>query len=289
MTNKSEKSSIFFLKNADKSLEGLSFKGFDAICCDTQWLSNCINEHDINWIKSRLYNKDSYLTVFIKNRTDEANDCIEFEKHFTTAVNIYFNSNIYIPVCVNNLNDNSGQAQCKIENFPEIYGFSDNNFCELNPDQKDKLQQFLNLYNYEEFESTLKSAVDFFYLCLQSDNINIRFILLISVLETLFSSLNSKSELKYRVTRNMAVFLGRDIENSREIFADMRKFYDYRSDFIHAGITEHITRETFIKLSEYVRLTLKKMIINRDVIGDKKTYLELLNESAFGSNPYNIE
>ncbi|MEL7569962.1 MAG: hypothetical protein AAGU14_05305 [Eubacteriaceae bacterium] len=68
----------------------------------------------------------------------------------------------------------------------------------------------------------------------------------------------------------------------------MRKFYDYLSDFIHAGITEHITRETLIKLSEYVLLTLKKMIISRDIIGDKKTYLELLNESAFGSNPYKI-
>lgn len=286
MINQFEKTNIFFLKNAAKSLEGLHFKGFETKHADTQWLSSYIDINDINWIKSKLYNKDNCFIVFIKNRTDKGNNCVDFEKHFTTAVNIVFNSNIYVSMSARDLSNDNKHT---IENFPAIYGFSDDNFCKINSEEKKELQHFINLYNYEEFENTLKSAVDFFYLCLQSDNINIRFILLISALETLFSSVNSKSELKYRVTRNTAVFLGLDLENSRDVFSDMRKFYDYRSDFIHAGITEHIKRDALIKLSEYVRLTLKKMIINRDIIGDKKTYLELLNQSAFGSNPYNID
>jgi hypothetical protein len=95
--------------------------------------------------------------------------------------------------------------------------------------------------------------LDFFYLCLRTDNISLRFVLLISFLEILFIPDGVTNELGYRASRNTAVFLGKTNEESNYIVEKINHFYKHRSHYIHSGVSDKITRETLYELSEYVR------------------------------------
>jgi len=124
------------------------------------------------------------------------------------------------------------------------------------------------------------------YLQLTFDNFEISydipqpalsFLALMVSMESLFNP--GDYELRYRISRSTAVLLGKDKEDSKRIYKDMRDFYDIRSKIVHTGKTNELNDGDVPKLRFYVRESIKK--INRINIG-KEELLQLLHSYGFG-------
>lgn len=63
---------------------------------------------------------------------------------------------------------------------------------------------------------------------------NVAIIMLITCLEIIFHP-GDKDELKYRIARNVAVFLGKIEDESNLLFEEVKRLYDLRSSLVHAG------------------------------------------------------
>lgn len=100
-------------------------------------------------------------------------------------------------------------------------------------------------------------------------------------LETLFNP--GRQELRYRVSRNTAVILGKEKEDSEKIFREIKKLYDKRSDIVHTGKSNTINEEDLLKLRHYVRESIKEII---KIDKNKDELLELLNSCGFGEKSW---
>ena len=123
----------------------------------------------------------------------------------------------------------------------------------------------------------LQLAFENFELSYQTNNINLSFLSLIISLETLFNP--SEQELRYRISRNTAVLLGKDKDDSKLILSDIKKLYDKRSKIVHTGKPNAVNENDLLKLRYYVRESVKKInIINKN----KDELLDILNICGFG-------
>ena len=128
-------------------------------------------------------------------------------------------------------------------------------------------------------ESFLQLAFENYTLSYEIANIALSFLTLMISLETLLNP--SSSELRYRISRNTAVLLGIDEDESKKIFAEIKLFYNKRSEVVHAGKSKTIKKENLLKLRHYVRESIKKMHLMKR---SKDEILDLLNSSEFGKN-----
>jgi len=139
------------------------------------------------------------------------------------------------------------------------------------------LQKFIKETELPFRESFLQLAFDNFELSYETHNINLSFLTLMVSLETLLNP--GKQELRYRISRNTAVLLGRDKAYSKKIFREIKDLYDKRSKIVHAGRSDVIKKEDLLKLRHYVRESIKKIY----KIGmDKNSVIDLLNCCGFG-------
>jgi len=128
-------------------------------------------------------------------------------------------------------------------------------------------------------ESFLQLAFENYTLSYEIANRALSFLTLMISLETLLNP--SSSELRYRISRNTAVLLGTDEDESKKIFAEIKLFYDKRSEVVHTGKSKTIKKENLLKLRYYVRESIKKMyLINKS----KEEILDQLNSSGFENN-----
>jgi len=89
--------------------------------------------------------------------------------------------------------------------------------------------------------------------------------------------------LRYRISRNTAVLLGKDKDDSERIFSEIRDLYDKRSKIVHTGKSGIINDKDLLKLRYYVRGSIKE--INK--IGKNKNgLLDMLNSCGFGERPW---
>lgn len=118
-------------------------------------------------------------------------------------------------------------------------------------------------------------------------------LLLVTCLEILYHP-GDKDELKNRIARNAAVFLGRDRADSSKIFDDIRSLYDLRSSLVHSG--EVRVKKKLLNDSELIpfivqlRSIMSKSIIKyKTSVVDKNVsrekYFIQLNEGGFGDDP----
>ena len=139
------------------------------------------------------------------------------------------------------------------------------------------LHMFIQNVKLPFVESFLQLAFENFELSYQTPNLNLSFLSLMVSLETLFNP--GGRELRYRISRNAAVLLGKDKESSKKIFSEIKILYDKRSAIIHTGKSNIIDKEDLLKLRHYVRESIKG--INK--IGkNKNEILDLLNSCGFG-------
>lgn len=143
------------------------------------------------------------------------------------------------------------------------------------------LQEFILNIKLPFTNPSLQLAFENFELSYQTHNINLSFLSLMMGLETLFNP--GEQELRYRISRNVAVLLGKDKKDSKTIFRDIKELYDKRSKIVHTGETNIIQEKDLLKLRQYLRESVKE--INK--IGKNKSeLLSLLNLCGFGERPW---
>lgn len=129
-------------------------------------------------------------------------------------------------------------------------------------------------------ESFLKLAFENFELSYGIQFTNLSFLSLMICLETLFNP--GGGELKYRISRNTAVLLGKDYDETKLIFSDIKKFYNKRSKIVHTGKSNIVNKEDLLKLRYYVRESIKE--ISR-IDKKKDELLDILNSCGYGEKP----
>lgn len=152
--------------------------------------------------------------------------------------------------------------------FDSIYTLEDS--------ETQELQEFIQNTKLPFNEPFLQLAFENFELSYQTQNLNLSFLSLMISLETLF---NPGSELRYRISRNVAVVLGKDKKHAKSIFSDIKNLYNQRSEIVHSGKSNIINKEDLFKLRRYVR----NSIIEIYKIGKSKDeLLEILDSYGFG-------
>jgi hypothetical protein len=127
----------------------------------------------------------------------------------------------------------------------------------------------------------LQLAFDSFNLSYEIHNLNLIFLSLMISLESMFNL--NRSEVAFQVSRNCAVLLGRDKEDSEQIFKDIKSLYGKRSNIIHGSKDKVIAKEDIMNLRQYVRQSIKEI----NFIGvDRKELLNTLNSCGFGQRPW---
>lgn len=123
----------------------------------------------------------------------------------------------------------------------------------------------------------LHLAFENFELSYGIPDMQLAFLVLMIGLETLLNP--SQYEVRHRISRNTAVLLGENRANSEEIFTEVKKLYDKRSEIVHSGKRSIVVRGDFLKLRDYLRKAIIK--INR-IEMEKNEITDLLDSHGFG-------
>jgi hypothetical protein len=123
----------------------------------------------------------------------------------------------------------------------------------------------------------LHLAFENFELSYEILDMQLAFLVLMIGLETLLNP--SHYEVRYRVSRNIAVLLGKNRGNSEEIFAQAKKLYDKRSDIVHSGKRRIIEKEDLLKLRDHLRKAIKEI---HHIGKEKSEITALLDSHGFG-------
>jgi Apea-like HEPN len=108
-------------------------------------------------------------------------------------------------------------------------------------------------------------------------DMRLRFLSLMIALEILLNA--DRGELRYRVSRNLAVLIGRDEAHAANVFKEAKALYDVRSKLVHTGHDVDLTGDSVRDLETLVRgalLRLSRMGLEKDDL------LARLNASGFG-------
>lgn len=127
-------------------------------------------------------------------------------------------------------------------------------------------QDYLHLA-YEHFEESYSSR-----------NPNLKFLSLMIALEVLFN--DGPQELRYRVSRAVALVLGTDRHQARGLFKEAQSLYDKRSKLVHTGKSGVVRAEDVVRLRCLVRQSI--LAINRWGC-TKESLSKSLTESGFGA------
>jgi hypothetical protein len=131
-------------------------------------------------------------------------------------------------------------------------------------------------------EKSLQFAFDNYQMSYGRYFTGIQFLLLMISMESLFSP-DDKGEFTYRISRNSAVLIGKDKDDSKSIFDAMKKLYKKRSIILHTGESNIVSKDDLLKLRDFVRRSIKEFY----KIGlNKKNLMNELDSSGFGEKPW---
>ena len=109
-----------------------------------------------------------------------------------------------------------------------------------------------------------------------------KFIMHVCILEMF---IDGNSELSHRLSRSIAVFLGKTEADAVDIFNSMKSLYNLRSKFLHEGkdITEDKDFELESKAQEYARKLIVELIqVSKNSDNSLSTIRDKTNKSGFG-------
>ncbi len=112
-------------------------------------------------------------------------------------------------------------------------------------------KDILDACNNPDFEQIVQMYLDSFMM----ENAETAFVVLCVILEKLFGS--PDGELTYRISRETALFLSSDRNEMRDIYSQVKKLYNCRSKYVHAG--KKIEWEHLFELREIVRKIIVHM------------------------------
>ncbi len=143
------------------------------------------------------------------------------------------------------------------------------------------LQTFIQSIKFPFTNPSLRLAHQNFEMAYSIYHKDLSFLALMISMESLFNP--GGSELTYRISRNTAVLIGRDRDDSRKIFRKMKKLYGKRCDIVHKGKPNAVTEDDVKDLRDYVIRSIKEFY---NIGKSKDEILELLNSSGFGDRPW---
>lgn len=151
--------------------------------------------------------------------------------------------------------------------------------------ERNEIQEFYKKV-VENKSENIKNMLDFFHESYRITNSYIAFILRVVILEML---IDGNAELNYRLSRSVAVLLGKTKEESFGIYDKCKKIYSQRSKYLHEGQTEKITPEYQLLALDYSRRVIANLIeIVNNNIGIKEIR-DILHTSGLGDNPFNVK
>lgn len=144
--------------------------------------------------------------------------------------------------------------------------------------EKEALSQFLKKYNTPLKPDFLQLAFENLNQSYSVEHDELAFLTLMIGVEVIFN--DGKQELKYRITRGMAVLLG-SVYDPHEIYQSMRKLYDKRSRLVHTAKHDDLLFDDIGRL----RFLLRAAILRLLELGIAKEKLsETLTISGFGDD-----
>lgn len=153
----------------------------------------------------------------------------------------------------------------------------------LTENEKTLINDFYSKTYKKKHNKIVSKMIPLFHDSYRIFSTELKFTLRVTILEIL---LEGNNELKFRLSRTVAVLLGKDKEESEEIFEKFKKIYDARSDFLHNGEVKKIDANVFIDALNISRRIIANLMYIED---DLKTIFAKVNSSGFGSNPYKVE
>lgn len=156
----------------------------------------------------------------------------------------------------------------------------DRTLFKLENDEVNQSQDFLNKVKMP-FEKKLQLAFESFELSYESHSAALSFLSLMIAMEVMLN--RGKDELRYTISRNAAVLLGKDKDDSERVFKEVRGLYDKRSKLVHEGSANKVSLKDVLGLRHYVRETIKEM---QRIGRDPKEIHDILNTCGFGQRPW---
>ncbi len=130
-------------------------------------------------------------------------------------------------------------------------------------------------------DGSLQLAFDSFELSYETHSAALNFLSLMIAMEVMLN--RGKDELRYTISRNAAILLGKDKDDSERVFKEVRDLYDKRSKLVHEGSANKISPKDVLMLRHYVRQAIKEM---QSIGEDPKKIRDVLNTCAFGQRPW---
>jgi hypothetical protein len=248
---------------------------------------NCVNSDE-----KRLYFISNLLEGKLNRNengriTNSTQELSELDKKFyqnylnniIQLMRLFKDGNIFIPYIIYYIIENdipqSLMRHFTSRNIPPIPDFSLTDF------EVSELERFIERTKFPFTERFLQLAFDNFQLSYNIHNIDSSFFILMSSLEALFN--RGQSELTYTISRNIAVLLGENKEESKKIFHEMKKLYDKRSKTIHGRESKIIDMLDLYNLRGYVRESIKEMY---KIGKNKNEIFDLLTSCGFGDRQW---
>ncbi|MFC1803975.1 hypothetical protein ACFL0D_08440, partial [Thermoproteota archaeon] len=133
-------------------------------------------------------------------------------------------------------------------------------------------------YDFPFQEQSIMLAFDMYEDSYEAKNQILAFLSLMISMETLFNP-KERGEVTHKISRNCAVLLGKDKEDSDKIFKQIKKIYEARSQIVHSGKTSKFKRKYMLIIRDYIRRSIVKML---DLNEEKEEILRKLNTLGFG-------
>lgn len=181
--------------------------------------------------------------------------------------------------------------------YPRVYCISKDDRYSLESYELPSLRSFIEdiiaqngVPNFKD--SFLKIAYDLYDLSYYVPSTPAALLNLMISLEALLNP-SGGGELRYRISRNVAILIGKDKQESKDIYKYMKDMYVKRSNLVHSGkvsskSTENVFRiKDLLKLRGYVRRSIIKFneFIAKNPSKKKKDLLDILEFSDFGEPP----
>lgn len=177
--------------------------------------------------------------------------------------------------------------------LPNPYDYSKEDMYSLSNDDVVKINQLIDHFSIKIDDTIIELALkNYDYSFFVPEDVAI--VLLVTCLEILFHP-GDKNELKNRVARNAAVFLGNSSISSRTIFDNVKNFYDIRSSLVHSGIYKFKKiKKTKKEIIYDLRSVVSEAIINYKLIVSEKgikrdDFFYKLISSGFNSEPFSVK
>lgn len=215
-------------------------------------------------LKYITFDSTNYIEIKIEgNIKSESARNIIFEKvseimlMFEKKIRLVTNISINLPVCKILIYDEQYKYLDVFGiSISKTVGNSINNYDENT--QKLLINRFSLKIETNALEKVIKNnsrfkrALEFYNKSFDIDNINIRFTLVFSALESLFN-VNEGQDIVENIAKYSSKILFLEEEKERKIYCKLKDFYNRRSRYIHGDEPLEITKKTEFDLREIVR------------------------------------